>query len=304
MYKTLLFYKYVSVKDSEGFVQEHLQFCKDLKVQGRILVGKEGINGSLSGTEKQINTYMKELRKYPEFSDITFKVGSSKDHIFQKMHVRTRDEICVLNLKKDVDPSKETGTYIAPEEFKKLMESNEDFVIIDARNDYEWKVGKFKNAVTLDIEYFRDFPEKIKEIEKYKDKKVVTYCTGGIRCEKASALLKREGFKNVYQLEGGILNYSAQTDGSYFEGKCFMFDDRLVVPINKKEKKIISQCFHCKQPSDRFMNCPNIECNKLYICCEACDKKHQGFCCEECTKAKRIRDRRPVGVPSDHWELV
>ena len=304
-YKTLLFYKYVTIANPEEFVAEHLQFCKKLGIKGRILVASEGINGAVSGTEEQIDAYIEGAHQYKFLKDMIFKSSYSEGHIFQKMHVRLRNEICALKLEDDVDPNMETGKYLPPEELHKWYENNEDFIIVDTRNNYEWEVGKFKNARVIDIEYFRDFPKGVDDIEDLKDKKVVAYCTGGIRCEKASAYLIKRGFKDVYQLEGGILNYAAQTNGRHWEGKCFMFDDRLVVPINHTEEdKVISQCSHCQQSSDRYMNCPNIDCNKLYICCEACDEEKGGFCCESCQHSTRVRDRRPVSCSTDAWELI
>lgn len=307
MYKTLLFYKYVTVPNAESFVAEHLEMCQKIDLKGRILVAPEGVNGAVSGTNEQIEEYIKQTTSYEFLEDMVFKSSYSEGHIFQKMHVRLRDEICALKLNDDVDPNQETGKYLDPSELHKWYDENkDDFVIVDTRNTYEWEVGKFKNARVLDIEYFRDFPEAVaNEMKDLKGKKVVTYCTGGIRCEKASAFLLQQGFEDVYQLHGGILNYSAQTDGKHWDGKCFMFDDRLVVPINHTdEDKIISNCTHCKEASDRYMNCPNVECNDLYLCCEPCDTKHDGFCSEECKKSTRIRDRRPVSCSNDSWELI
>ena len=297
MYFTLLFYKYTLIQDPETFVAEHLKFCQDLGLHGRILVAKEGINGSVSGTKEQIETYKSTLRNLPEFAGIEFKEGGAEDHIFQKMHVRLRKEICALKLEDDVDPLAPTD-YIEPEEVHEILKNEDkDYIFIDTRNNYEWKSGKFKNALTLDIEYFRDFPAAVKEIENLKDKKVITYCTGGIRCEKAARYLQKVGFKNVRQIHGGILRYGEKTDGYGWEGNCFMFDDRLGVPINKSEDAcLISECSHCHTLCDRYRNCSNVDCNILYISCEECDEKLGAFCSETCSHATRTRERNPVRV--------
>lgn len=296
VFKTLLFYKYADLPEASEFVKSHLAYCQELGLKGRILVATEGINGAVSGSIEQIDQYMSDLQEIEQFSGIDFKIGYAKGHIFQKMHVRLRDELCVLNLNQDIDFSQESVGYITPLELYRSLESGEEIVLIDTRNDYEWEVGKFKNAITMDLEFFRDFPEAIDQIAHLKDKQVVTYCTGGIRCEKAAPVLQRMGFTNVRQLKGGILKYASETDGKHWEGKCFMFDDRLVVPINTSQSDtIISKCSHCKKPSDRYMNCPNVDCNILYLCCSLCDELNDGFCADICKQATRTRDRRPVG---------
>ena len=134
-----------------------------------------------------------------------------------------------------------------------------DIVILDVRSNYEHELGRFKNAVTLDIENFRDFPDKLNELEQYKGKKIVTYCTGGIKCEKASAFLLEQGFENVHQLHGGIIKYGLEAEGEDFEGKCYVFDNRLSVDVNKVNPKVVSKCFVCETHSDRMVNCANPE---------------------------------------------
>jgi UPF0176 protein len=155
-------------------------------------------------------------------------------------------------------------------------------VIIDARNIYEAEVGKFKNAVIPPIENFRDFPEFVKSLQKFKEKDVVTYCTGGVRCEKASAYLREQGFKNVRQLHGGIHEYGEQAGGKYFEGEMFVFDKRLHVPVNTENPTIISKCMYCAQPITRYVDCAEKSCPKLFICCAECQSLHSGACSAEC----------------------
>jgi UPF0176 protein len=194
----------------------------------------------------------------------------------------------------DVDPTKKTGKHINGEEFLNLKEQ-EDVVVLDVRSNYEHSVGRFKDAVTLDIQNFREFPEKINELEHLKDKKVITYCTGGIKCEKASALLLEAGFKDVYQLHGGIIKYAKETGGKDFEGVCYVFDGRITVPVNSVNPKTISTCYICNTPSSRMVNCANPECNVHVPMCEKCGEEMEGACSTECKTHPRKREYNGTG---------
>src|SRR5690606_29005023 len=165
-------------------------------------------------------------------------------HAFAKINVRHKEEIVHANLK-NINPNIRTGIHLAPGEFREFKDL-EDVVLLDVRSNYEHELGKFKNALTLNIENFRDFPEKVKELDHLKDKKVVTYCTGGIKCEKASAYLLEQGFKDVYQLHGGIIRYGLEAGGEDFEGKCYVFDNRVAVDVNQVNPKLISKCYVCR----------------------------------------------------------
>lgn len=272
------FYKYVNVKAPVSFQIKHQEFCNKLGIKGKVLVAKEGINGSVSGTKEQIYEYKKEIIKNKLFSDLLFKDTIAEEHPFKKTIVRTRKEIVTSNLKVKL---RNKGKYISPEELNNLIERNEDFIILDARNNYESKIGKFKGAITPNIETFREFKKVIKDLSKFKDKKIVTYCTGGVRCEKASAFLKENGFNNVFQLNGGIINYINQFPDKYFEGRCFVFDDRLSIPSGKNTKDI-TICEICHIPSGRYINCANKKCDNLFICCEECDFKLNHTCSKGC----------------------
>jgi len=167
--------------------------------------------------------------------------------------------------------------------------AQDDVVLVDMRSKYEHVLGKFKDAVTLDIENFRDMPDKVHELEKYKDKKVVTYCTGGIKCEKASAYLLEQGFENVYQLHGGIIKYGLEQGGEDFEGKCYVFDNRVAIDVNQVNPKVISKCYVCDTPSDHMVNCANTICNRHVPICESCMEKMEGCCSEGCQSAPTKR---------------
>jgi len=279
------FYKYVKINNVDEFQQEHLEYCNLLGLKGRIMVGEEGINGGISGSKEQINKYKKEITKNPLFSDMEFKDQITNKRAYRKMFVRLRKEIVAFEAEVDL---KKTADYVTPKEFKEILDNKEDVVLVDMRNDYEFLVGKFKDARTISMHNFRELPDKLSEIEDLKEKRVITYCTGGIRCEKASAFLKENGFKNVFQLKGGILSYAKKFPDTYWEGKCFVFDDRLGIDFNDK-KGPLTDCAWCRIKSDELWDCHNINCDKLFTCCEECAYKHRKSCCSTCEEAPKRR---------------
>lgn len=274
------FYKYIKIQNPEQFQKEHQGFCNKLGIKGKILISKEGINGTVSGIKEQISKYEKNLNKNILFLDIKFKRNTSNEHPFKKTIVRIRNEIVTSDFNVDINKK---GPYITPKNLKKSLDNNEDLILLDARNNYESKIGKFKNAITPNIKTFKDFKKIIPQLSNLKNKKIIMYCTGGVRCEKASALLMENGFNNVSQIEGGILNYIKQFPNTYFEGRCFVFDDRLSIPTGKNTFDI-SICELCHSPSGRYINCSNKNCDKLFICCEDCDLEMNHFCSKKCKK--------------------
>jgi UPF0176 protein len=291
-YLILLYYCYTKIEDPEAFRQEHHLYCIENRLLGRIIIAGEGINGTISGLKADCEKYMADLHADPRFAHTEFKIEPYETHAFQKLNVRVKDEIVHSGLK-HINPNERTGEYLEPDEFKK-MKDEEDVVIVDVRSNYENNVGKFKNAIAFDIDNFRDFPEKVEELEKYKDKKIITYCTGGIKCEKASAYLLEKGFKNVYQLHGGIIKYGIEEGGEDFEGKCYVFDNRVVADVNKINPSIISRCHICNTDCDRMVNCANPECNKHVPICEQCADEMEGACSQKCKShpKKRVYDGR------------
>lgn len=268
--KVLLFYKYIDVADPTKEVAEQLSLCKSLGMRGRIFIGTEGINGTCSGTEQACEEYKAYLNAHPLFSGISFKESTEPDHVFQKMFVRHKKEI--VGLKTDVD-AKNAAPYITPKELHEALERGDNLVLIDMRNDYEAAIGKFRNAITLPIENFRDLPAYMPNLEQFKDADVVTYCTGGIRCERASALLLKYNFKSVRQLEGGIVRYLEQYPNGFYDGSLFVFDNRLAMRFPGQKPVYISECSHCQKPCDRYINCADLSCHRLFICCEDCEHK-------------------------------
>lgn len=288
-YLVLLYYCYSRIEDSEVFREQHHLRCLELNLKGRIIIAEEGLNGTVSGLRADCEQYMQDVKSDPRFADIEFKVDEASDHCFSKLHVRVKPEIVHASLP-NIDPTKKTGGYVEPDEFRKILqEQPEDTVILDVRSNYEHEVGKFKNAITLDLENFRDFPEKVKELEHLKSKKVITYCTGGIKCEKASAYLLEQGFEDVHQLHGGIIKYGLQADGEDFEGKCYVFDNRIVKDLNKVNPKVISRCYVTGEPSDRMVNCANPHCNMHIPMSEKGAEIYNGCCSEECSMHPDVR---------------
>jgi UPF0176 protein len=224
------------------------------------------------------------------FASTEFKIDEVEEPSFIKMHCRYKSEIVYSGLRDPniIDPKKKTGVHLEPTEFLE-MKDRDDVVILDVRSNYEHSLGRFKNAVTLDIENFRDFPAKINELAQYKDKKILTYCTGGIKCEKASALLLHEGFKEVYQLHGGIIKYGKEAEGKDFEGQCYVFDNRVAVDVNKVNPKVISTCYNCGTTTAKMINCANPECNEHFTQCDDCGWKLDGCCCDACKEHPRKR---------------
>lgn len=283
-YLVLLYYCYAHIEDPETFREQHHIQCLDLNLKGRIIVATEGLNGTVSGLRPDCEQYMALVKSDPRFAKTEFKVDTTEGYTFEKMHVRVKPEIVHADLP-HIDPTKKTGGYVEPGEFREILKAqSDDTVILDVRSNYEHHVGKFKNAVTLDIENFRDFPEKVKELDHLKSKKVITYCTGGIKCEKASAFLLEQGFENVYQLHGGIIKYGLEANGEDFEGKCYVFDNRITKDLNTVNPTVISRCYVTGQPSDRMVNCANPHCNLHIPMSEEGAEIYNGCCSEDCSK--------------------
>ncbi len=295
-YNTLLYYCYSTIADAEQFAAGHLIFCKSLNLAGRIIVASEGLNGTVSGTYESCRIYMDTLHTDERFTSIDFKIDEVDVPSFIKMHVRYKSEIVHSGLRDPtiINPQLQTGKHLEPKEFL-AMKDAKDVIILDVRSNYEHLLGKFKNAITLNIENFRDFPDKINQLAKYKDKKIVTYCTGGIKCEKASALLLHEGFTEVYQLHGGIIKYGKEARGEDFEGKCYVFDSRLSVDVNSINPVVISTCYNCGTTTHKIINCANPECNEHFTQCDDCGVIMNGCCSDACKEHPRKREYDGTG---------
>ncbi len=280
----LLFYKYANIENPEELRDKQKALCERLGLKGRIIVAKEGINATVEGTTEATDEYLKEYLSDPRFSDTHIKKSAGTGDSFPRLSVKVRPEIVSLHLENDINPNELTGVHLKPEELKKWYESGKDFVVVDFRNDYEFKVGRFKNSIMPKLQNFRDIPKALGDLHDLKDKTVLTVCTGGVRCEKASGLLKREGFKDVYQLDGGMVTYMEKFPGQEFEGSLYVFDKRITMTFDSPENhKVIGKCDKCETSSERYVNCKNPRCNKHFICCEACSEEDgKSFCSAEC----------------------
>lgn len=290
-YRVLLYYLYAPIENHEEFAAEHLAACKALELKGRILVASEGINGTVSGTIEQTDNYMDMMKSDPRFADIVFKIDEADGHAFKKMHVRPRNELVTLRLEDDINPNQTTGKYLSPKEFFEQMQ-DENTIVLDARNDYEFDLGHFRGAIKPEITNFRELPEWVRENKQmFEGKKILTYCTGGIRCEKFSGWLVEEGFEDVSQLHGGIATYGKdpEVQGELWDGQMYVFDERIAVPINQKEHVIVGRDIYSGEPCERYVNCANPECNKKILCSEENEHKHMRSCTHECRVHPRNR---------------
>jgi UPF0176 protein len=295
-YLVLAYYRFVTLEDPHLEVQKHQAFFEGRDISGRIYLSEEGINGQISGARVDAKNYMDWLSEDPRFSDIHFKIHEHHENIFPRMTVKYRRQLVAMDCSVDVTQG---GEHVSPEKWKKMLKDEKDeqgIFLLDVRNRYEWEIGHFDGAGLPPLENFREFPEYAEQLKKEVDPeqiKVMMYCTGGIRCELFSALLKEKGFKNVYQLEGGIINYGLKEGSEHWKGKLFVFDDRLTVSIDGKECEPISNCCHCHLPIDVYYNCANMDCNELFLACHACIETYKGCCSFPCKTAERVRPFKP-----------
>ena len=240
-------YRFVDLNDRDELREPFMNMCTILELKGTILLSPNGINFFLAGSEESVSEFIQFLESDKRFSGIPIKFSRTDYQPFRRMLVKRKNEIISLG-KSEIKPSEFTGPYIKPIEFKRLLDGEEDILVLDTRNDYETRIGSFEGSIELGISTFRDFPNAIESIpEEYKSRTVVMYCTGGIRCEKASAVMINAGFEDVKQLEGGILGYFDECGGSYWDGDCFVFDQRVAVDSDLAETDI-QMCFKCREP--------------------------------------------------------
>ena len=263
-------YKFEPLVDPIDLVSLYQKKCDELELKGTMLISKNGINFSLAGTQQATDTIIAYLEEDNRFLNIPLKVTYSETQPFRRMKVRLKKEIISLG-RKDINPRELTGERISPQDLKNLLDNKEDVLVLDTRNEYETRVGMFENAIDLNLDTFRDFPEAIESLpEEYKDKQIVMYCTGGIRCEKASAVMMKAGFADVKQLEGGVLDYFKETGGAYWEGDCFVFDERVALDTDLNETDYI-YCYICREPlSAEEKASPDFKINEY---CPYCVKK-------------------------------
>ncbi len=278
MQKILLYYKFFPVADPQAVVLWQKALTESLSLKGRILVSHQGINGTVGGDIADLKTYVKTTKQYQGFKDIVFKWSDGSRDDFPRMSVRVRQELVGFkNSDNEFDVNENGvvggGGHLKPRQVHELVEKyGDDVVFFDGRNEHEAKIGRFKNAVVPNTNTSRDFIAEL-ESDKYddiKNKKVVTYCTGGVRCEVISSMMKKRGFKEVYQIDGGIVKYGeSYGDDGLWEGALRVFDKRMTVNFSENAKTI-GECTHCGDKTSNFENCAHAECNDLVLICDLC----------------------------------
>jgi UPF0176 protein len=272
----ILFYKFVDLASPMAVVDSHKAKATELGIFGRMLVAEEGINGTFEGTREAIDAYKKFLKEDPRFADMPIKESAGTGKAFGKLKIKVRPEVVTLGAGR-FDVKNETAPELSVADMQKWYENNEDFVVLDLRNDFEIESGKFDRTLDPKLRNFRDLPEKLKELKNSPEvagKKIVTVCTGGIRCEKATCLMKREGFTDVYQLKDGIHTYMKEYPGQNFKGTLFVFDDRMttdVVPL--EEKEVIGKCSFCTETTENYCSDDSVRPSRKILCCHDCYEK-------------------------------
>jgi len=275
--KVILYYIFTPITDPDAVLLWQQNLCQSLNLKGRILISKHGINGTVGGAMADVKKYVTETRRYDGFKKMVFKWSKGTGNEFPRLRVVIKDELVAFGSPGEIEVDENGviggGVHLRPEQVEELVkERGDEVVFFDGRNAYEAKIGKFKNAIVPDVDSSRDF---IREIEsgKYdhiKDKPVVTYCTGGIRCEILSAAMKKRGFNEVYQIEGGIVKYGERFgDEASWEGSLYIFDDRISMDFSDKAK-VIGSCDKCGAPTKSFRNCKTETCFQLTLLCDPC----------------------------------
>lgn len=282
MEKIILFYKYVAIQYPKRVQKWQEKICADLGLKGRVILAHEGINATLAGTVENLERYKALMGEHELFGGIDFKESAGGADCFPRMQIKVKDEIVRFGVAQEQLAGHDTGIHLKPQDVHALLEKKpENLVIFDARNNYESTIGTFQDAVTPDIKYFRQLPEYIDStLEQFKDKEVLMFCTGGIRCEQATRYLKSKGVaQEVYQIEGGIHRYVEKYPDGFFKGKNYVFDGRLAMKVNDT---VLSVCSLCAVACDVYANCLRAACNRHYLCCADCVQKLQNTCSQEC----------------------
>jgi UPF0176 protein len=295
MYHILLYYKFVKIADPDTVMITHREVCRALGLKGRILISKDGINGTVGGDKFAIDRYRAYMDEHRYFKNIDWKESTSEKEEFSRLRVRSRGEVITTGALPDINLCS-TGRHVDRDTFHKWLVRGEDMVILDMRNDYEWDIGRFVNAVRPPMRFFRELKDNMDFYAQFRGRKIVMFCTGGIRCEPASAYFIEKGFdaKDIYQLDGGIVKYAEKYgDEGYYEGKCYVFDERISILVDTTANaKVVGKCYHCGNPSDVYRNCLNKYCNRHYIGCDECVEAHARTCAVECLEAIRDEENK------------
>ncbi len=276
-YTIILFYKFTEIKNPEKMREKQRKIAERFNLKGRMLVAKEGINATFEGLAKDIKTYIVRQKKTRLFKNVVFKESTGNGKGFTKLMVKVRPEVVTLGVGK-LNIKKDTAPMVTAAQIERMYKKNENFAVLDLRNNYEVQAGYFEKTVNPNLKNFRDLPSKMNELAHLKNQKVVAVCTGGIRCEKATVLLKKEGFKNIYQLKDGIHTYIKKFPGRHFKGSLFIFDNRMVTSVVESEdREVVGACFYCATKCEEFYNDDSVRPSKKVICCDNCIVWHQNL---------------------------
>ncbi len=288
MHQILLYYKYTLIENPAALMREQRELCERLNLKGRIIIAEEGINGTVEGLPENTEKYIQAMQLDPRFADMNFKRSLGTGNAFPRLSVKVRPEIVSGHLgDADVNPTQVTGKHLPAETLHEWIHSDKEFYIVDMRNDYEHKIGFFRNSILPPLKNFRNLSQILPALEQLKNKTVVTVCTGGVRCEKASGFLLKNGFTDVYQLENGIVSYMEKYPEEDFKGKLYVFDGRVTIGFNSPTTphQIVGRCDKCANPSENYVNCDLKSCNAHFICCEKCyQQTGRAVCSATCEK--------------------
>lgn len=303
-YLVLAFYLIEPLDDFDALIDRFKSFMENHDMMGRIYINEGGINAQLSVARLDAPAFFDWYFSDKRFKATDIKVHSYHEHVFPKKSVKYREQLVALDRKVNYS---NRGKHLSSVEWKKMLEEkDEQTLLLDVRNNYEWEVGHFEGAEKPEFETFRQFPDAVRELKKRhnpEQTRVLMYCTGGIRCEFYSCLMKEEGYQEVYQLEGGVIKYGQEVGNTHWKGNLFVFDDRLVVPIADEKNQTIGTCIYCKTRVDAYYNCANMDCNTLFLSCRICCNEFLGCCSNSCMEAPRRREVVPQEKPKPFRKL-
>lgn len=297
-WQVLLFYKYVHIEDPHKVRDWLLDVCRKHGLKGRLIVGTEGLNITLEGKKDETETFIKILESDSRFKDIHYKRSIGTGNAFPKLSVKVRNEIVSAHLGTcDIDPNQITGKRLKPVELHDWIKNKKEFYIVDMRNAYEHAIGKFAGSICPPMDNFRDLPKMMKSLRHLKNKTVLTVCTGGVRCEKASGYLISQGFTDVYQLDGGIVSYMEAYPNEDFEGKLYVFDQRIAMGFYTDDPKhvIVGRCANCGGESENMVDCRSGRCNGQFIICKSCEKSQiEKSGITHCPRGCKVKQKSPI----------
>lgn len=308
-YIIIAYYHFSPIENPHLEVKRHKAFFATRDITSRVYISEEGINCQMSAAKQDAHDYIEWLKKeLPGFDTTHFKLDPYHEHVFPKKIVKYRKQLVAFDTDTDLENA---GEHLSPKEWKEMLDTGKDHMLLDIRNDYEWEVGHFSGAECPPCATSRDFKKYAEELKEKVDPQktpVMMYCTGGIRCEIFSSILKEGGFEKVYQLNGGVINYGHEQGKDHWLGKLFVFDDRMTIPLCEEDAPVIGKCHKCSTPIEAYYNCANMDCNHLFLSCPTCLEELKGCCKESCSSAERVRPyhdktaHKPFRKWYNYWE--